>query len=249
MKNFLIRTFVVLSLGFVTVSCLKSSRVEQKYIVSDDFDYSDFNEENKDGIYHDGYVYGTSGVNIYNITADDDKKSYLAGFTVSSLFDPVVAADHVVESMYSVSAECAAANSKKGFAVYYQYPVLERNVKNDIVCVAIGDATALSVEVCNTAYLVNLAKYGTEDIPSFREGDYLTATFNAYRNDRISSSQTIDLIRFDGSLTLKDKWEKIDLKDVGIYEYIDIVLESNRTDIPLYFCIDEFFTSVHYYSE
>ena len=242
-KNFL-PLLLALSLAATATSCIKGSYSEN-YTTVDDFDYTNFALDNPDSTYHAGYFYGTSGTNVFNIKADEDKK-YVAGFTISMLCDSVVKPGHVTRSEYCVANKAGAEHSPKGFAVYYQHPDPEQNVVNDINFVKLGLCTPKYVYVCNTNLVANLVKYGNDEIPPFVEGDYLDLTFKFYLDEQATTTQTVNLAKYDGSLSLLTDWTKVEFKDTGAYGYVDLVLTSNRSDLPLSCCIDEYAVGVIY---
>lgn len=237
---------VAIVVMFMANSCIDGS-FDHTYYPVDDFDYPEFLKDNPDSIYNASYVYGTSNVVVYNIGSDEEKK-YTGGFTVSMKCDPKFGADHQTRSPYCVADTTGAKNSPKGFAVFYQNPDPAKMPQYDMFFVGQGNCTAIETYICNSNLVANLIKYGNDEIEKFKEGDYLSVTFKTYVDDKQVGSKTIELAKYEGSLSLITDWKLVDLKDAGQYDAIDIVVNSNRNDIPLYFCLDEFTSKVVYSS-
>lgn len=229
-------------------SCLDGGGIEQKYHPVETFDYVNFLTENPDSLYNGSLFYGSSSVHVFNVHNDEDK-NFLGGFTISMKCDPVLKEGHQTRSPYCVADSTAAPDSPKGFAVFYQNPDPEVMKEHDIVFFAEGQCTAMQAYICNTNLVANLVKYGNDEIPKFQEGDYLKVNFKSYLKDKEVGSKTFDLAKYEGSLSVVTDWKCIDLSGLGIYSSIDITLSSNRTDIPLYFCLDELISMVYYKSE
>lgn len=238
---------VLFSLGAAAAlaSCISSSRYSENYVSNSNFDWYNFVSVNPDSIYNAGYLVDGQSM-VFNVKLDGSGK-FGGGFTFSWLCDTVLEAGHVTRSEYCVS-DTTGAEKTKGFAVFTQNANPELMPEHDIICTAYynhGEANPVQVYVCNTNKVANLILYGNEEIKPFALGDYLTVTFNAYRDGLKTGSKSIDLARYDekGSKVVY-VWEKLDLSGLGSFEAIDLEFSTNRGDIPLMCCIDNFVANV-----
>lgn len=238
---------VLFSLVTATVlaSCVHDGYYSENYISNCNFDWYNFVSVNPDSIYNAGYLVEGQSM-VFNVKLDESKK-FAGGFTFSWLCDTVLEAGHVTRSEYCVS-DTTGAEKTKGFAVFTQNSNPELMPEHDIIFTAYyngGEAQPVQVYVCNTNKVANLILYGDENIEPFASGDYLTVTFNAYRDGQKTGSKSVDLARYDGKGSkVVYVWEKLDLSGLGAFEAIDLELSTNRSDIPLMCCIDNFTANV-----
>ena len=99
--------------------------------------------------------------------------------------------------------------------------------------------------VNNTNQMVTIAHYGLaahddkEAIPAFEEGDYLTLQFIGQSLSGNMKNVEVTLAKYEnGALQVCDEWKEVDLSVLGAIDYLDVLMSTNRRDLPLCFCID-----------
>lgn len=101
------------------------------------------------------------------------------------------------------------------------------------------------VYIKNTQQVVNEVLYGLNIGEPFKEGDYITLTFNGIYQDKASGSVSINLADFK---TFRDSvmttWTPVDLRPLGKVDAIDFEITSNR-NVSKDFCFDNMVFNAH----
>jgi len=241
MKKIFLGLSVILTLVLAS-SCLKNqnSSYKNEYYAVCGFDYS--LDQYKDSVlnyFRSGYLFAEGALFFYD-KGDEDELA--GGFGLSMKCDPVVKPGHKTRSVMAV-CDTAAYRESTGFAVFRQSSQMPDygitfNYASEPDCYA----QIRGMFVCNTNYMANIMAYGQDGIPAFREGDYLRLTVNSDSG----ASSSIDLASFkDGKLTYIHDWTSWDVSKVGAFKALQFTLTSNRSDIPLYCCLDDVTAYVH----
>lgn len=108
-----------------------------------------------------------------------------------------------------------------------------------------SSCTLRSISVQNVHAVVEAVKFGTGlSGGPFTADDFLTLTLTGYKNGASTGNKTVKLV--DGTKLL-DKWTSVDITSLGSVDYLDLHLESSRSDCPLYCCIDNLL--IHYFEK
>lgn len=217
-------------------SCLKGS-YKSDYTATCSFEFS---EAFSDSLYYKTYF--SDGGFVFN-SFRNNADEIPGGFMISMKCDPVYKAGHVSRSPYCVADTTALG---KCFLVFRQLD--DKSMpEHDIIFISteIGAALPKLCYINNTNEVANIAKFGKGEIPAFAEGDYLKMTISATLNNNVKDAKVeAYLAKYEGSLKVITDWKLVDLNPLGDFDSLDIVLSSNRTDIPMNFCMDEFVARV-----
>ena len=191
-----------------------------------------------------GYYFDTYFV-CANVFALDNKHSddnLLGGAALVGLSDDVLEEGHENDNPLCVFGAGGHKDSK--YYATIKYTTLEDHMPTHlgVFMAQEGELLLNSVYVNNTNALVNIAYYGkpSEGIPAFKEGDYLKLRIKAYSDLSVESYVDVTLAEYTGgSLEIIKEWKEVSLKELGYVRYLDVEMTSNRTDLPLYFCIDD----------
>lgn len=234
-----IRTALISALALVAIACSEGGSFSSSVNTYDTFYYSDFLSEYKDSVAFSNYFTGNSGYYMYNSTYTNNV--FQGGIVLSMKVDQNLDANN---ADYSVAGETASQQDKDNiFAVFYQNPDESKMPEHELYLLRPTTNTVVSPTGCfiaNTNRVLSAIKYGTDEAEGFKEGDYLSAVFTSYDADgkKINSVSTY-LARYSGSLSYITKWEELKLSGLGDFTFVDISLETNRTDLPLnWFCFD-----------
>lgn len=240
----------------VLTGCLKGSYEMSDYIGSDLDALDRLYIIERDSVYNilpfvdRGYIGYNNRHRDYDAAVDGEDASedirqygtFTGGFSISMKCDTIVKPGHVTRSPFCV-ADSTGNGRSEVFAVYYQNPDDSKNPEHDLVYLAggIGSCTPAGCFVQNTNLVANIIVNGTEDIPPFAQGDYLKLTATAIVGDAVSGTAEIYLANYtEKGLSILDKWTEFPLTEIRDMDYLDFTLTSNRTDIPLWFCMDDF---------
>ena len=108
------------------------------------------------------------------------------------------------------------------------------------------DLVLNKVFVNNTNRMVTIAHYGlaatdeSEAIPAFKDGDYVKVQFVSDKNNTVEF--TLAECK-NGNLSVIEEWKEIDLTKLGNLDSMDVIMTSNRNDLPMSFCIDNLYIS------
>lgn len=246
LTHFLSTVFAVTVLS----SCVKGS-MSQEFTAYCSFEKYDVAQVfGKDSVFFksDFAEGGLSSIIFYG-KRDGDPLKFRGGIMMSLLKDTTYKAGHFTEkSLYSVASDTTGAFDSKGFAIFYDS---KSNMPEHTVGFAYAKSeytsycSLLRIMVANTNYMVNLIKFGNGNIPAFQQGDVLTLKIKGIRGGTETSSASFTLAKYDGNgLSVVTGWKSMDVSKIGTFDYLDFSLESNRSDFPLYCCIDELAASV-----
>ena len=122
-----------------------------------------------------------------------------------------------------------------GVILFHANPSEDQMPKHDVVFIntQFGSATMVGCVINNTAQNVAFLKN------TFQKGDYIKVIAKGFREEKETGRAEIFLAEFNDerSYVLKE-WTKLDLAALGDIDYLDFEWESNRTDVPPYFCFD-----------
>lgn len=174
-----------------------------------------------------------------------DDGEFRGGMMVGIRKDCKVEKGYVPQSLYTVVDSTGGAGKSIGFGIFMDSKTAMPDHEVVFTYRAMGTCSLADLYVNNTTYVANAVKFGFSGIPAFSQGDYLTLKITGYLNDSATGTATLDLAKYDGNgLNLVTKWTKIDVSKIGMFDYLDFSLETNRYDLPLYCCIDNLIASV-----
>ena len=239
------RTLLFAAAAFLAVSCFKDSKYSSSFYTNDSFTFSDFLKESPDSVSFVENLTGNSG--YYTYSASVLNKTFQGGVALSMKMSQDLSAQN---SEYVVCGEALGKDKEENiYAVFRQNPDDTAMPKHEITFRAADAYTTVDPTQCfvaNTNKVLNAMKYGTEGVAGFREGDYLDAVFTSYDGSgRSIGSVKVSLGKFSGSLSYVKEWTKLDLAALGNFVYVDMSLETNRSDLPLdSFCFDNVITLI-----
>lgn len=175
---------------------------------------------------------------IYHFGKLTDDGKFLGGFAFCIGKDTLTAPDRR-PARFAVCDD-GGNNGTLGYAVYHDTipSLLPDHAVEVYIPNELSSCTPALVYVQNTHAVVEAVKYGVglADGP-FQAGDYLSVTFKSSRGGKAVGEKTFRLV--DGPKLL-DGWTEVDLSDLKSMDALDISLASNRPDMPLYVCLDDF---------
>ena len=214
------------------------------------FEYTDADDmAGDDKIYFDQSFIG-GGVFSFNNKVSADKSTFFGGCALVGLADPLLEEGHVAKdlcvygtgynkSTYYITVKYNPGSMPEHLAHFYQA----------------GSGT-LNLGKCyinNTNQMVTIAHYGLaahdgkEAIPAFAEGDYLTVQFIGQSLSGNMKNVEVTLAKYEnGTLQVCDEWKEVDLSPLGAIDYLDVLMSTNRHDLPLCFCIDNLSLSAEF---
>lgn len=232
----------VLLAGVMASGCLgDDSSYKNEYYAVCGFDYA-LDQYDKDSVvnhFDNGFIFVEGAFYFYNKGTEDDLQG---GFGLSMKCDPVVEAGHVSRSLLAV-CDTTGHSKSTGFAVFRQSSEMpDYGITFNFSNESASYTQIKGMYVCNTNYLANVMVHGDGDIPAFQEGDYLRLTVTSDKG----ATASIDLASFkDGKLSYIHDWTAWDVSKIGYFKSLQFSMSSNRSDIPLYCCLDDVTAFVH----
>ena len=241
MKKLLILPFMAAA---VLMASCNGKNTENKYTSNAicTFEYTDADDlTGDDKIYFGEPIIG-GGVFSFNGKTSSDKSTLLGGCALVGLADPLLEEGHVAndlcvfgtgydKSTYYLTVKYNPGNMPEHLAHFYQ--------------AGSGTLTLGKCYINNTNQMVTIAHYGLaahdgkEAIPAFAEGDYLTLQFIGQSLSGNAKNVEVMLAKYEnGTLHICDEWKEVDLSPLGAVDYLDVLMSTNRHDLPLCFCID-----------
>lgn len=204
------------------------------------FEFADADDLTKDtGYYFDTYFVCAS---VFALDNKHSGNTLLGGAALVGLGDDVLAEDHENDNPLCVFGTGGHRDSKYYATIKYSSVPSNMPDRLGVFMAGNGELMLNSVYINNTNALVNLAYYGkaSSETPAFQEGDYLKLKFKAYNDLSAETSVEVTLAEYvNGALNIIKEWKEVSLKELGAVRYLDVEMTSNRTDLPLYFCIDD----------
>jgi uncharacterized protein DUF4465 len=210
-------------------------------------DYSDFEDiELEEGTYWNGsdgtgqFVYGNK---IFQNTFYADWNTW-SGFAYSNIINYL----YYNESAKYASYPSGGADESENYIVAHQFEKIIIDFEKP--------EEPRWAQITNTTYTALAIKYGYGYAKQFggRDGsdpdwfkltitgigvvDEITGTVDFFLADFRSEDDTQDYV--------VDKWEFVDLTDLGIVKRLEFKLASSDAGTPLYFCMDNLKGRVHY---
>lgn len=214
---------LILSLGFVLVSCDPNNEKIQTII---DFEDVTLGEN---GLSSDT-SFISSGFTFYG----DPNKFWLGGIVCSSQTDTVTTG---FTNQYSCIGASGALTSTK-FGVLYQPGYIKSEADNN------GDFHIKSIMINNTTYAYKEVKNGSAFSKKFESGDWFKLTISGYYAKSETAKVDIYLADFrDGKSFIMKNWQKVDVSKLGKVDSISFSLSSTDNgdwgmNTPAYACID-----------
>ncbi len=237
------RILLAISIAACISSCMKGG-YETSFTGVGNFEYSDTSKYFVNGIYDKQDLIMASASLSFNGKRNDDGE-FFGGVMAGIRRDSVYLEGYVPKSLYTVCDPYGGAGKSSGFGILFDSKGAMPEHEVSFLYSNIGTCTLSALAVANTTYIVNTIMFGLNGIPAFESGDYLTLKVTAIRDGQKASSASIDLAKHNGkSLEIITKWTAMDVTAIGSFEYLDLDLESNRTDLPLYCCIDNLVANV-----
>lgn len=212
-----------------------------------DTDYADFEDiELEDGSYwngSDGRGQFTYKNKIFYNSYYPDWNSW-SGFVYTNVINYM----YYDESAKYAAFPSGGANESENYVVGHQF---EKMIIDFYELEEPRD-----VQLTNCTYTALAIKYGYGYAKKFggrdgRDPDWLKLTITGIgRAEQITGTVDFFLADFrfedDEDDYIIDRWEYVDLKDLGIVKRLEFVLSSSDAGTPLYFCLDNLKGRVHY---
>lgn len=234
-----------------SVSGCANGSYHSEYTAFCTFEYTDATLYGADSLYYEDN-FSQAGTFAFLSKRSDDGSEFLGGFMLSLMKDTVYVKDHFTErSRYCVASDSTGAYNSTGFAIFYDSKNSMPEHSVSFLYASSGGVCSLSrVMVANTNETVNTARFGHGEVPAFQQGDYLKINVTGFLNGEETASASYTLANYDGNgLNVATGWKQMDIGKIGQFDYLDFSLESNRTDLPLYCCVDEIAAKVSISSE
>lgn len=241
MKRYFILFFLVL---FVSCNSSKENVYTTNAVCT--FDYSDAAElTGADGVYFDKYFLGSGVLAFCNKVQAGE---FLGGCALVGLSDDTLEEGHVAEPLCAFGGGC---NNSKYYVTIKFDPSPSAMPEHLIVFMQSdhGRLSPVSCKINNTNRMVNIASFGLPahdgeaPIPPFADGDYLKVRIYSTSGTARVSDKYVEFTlaeHSNGALSVCKEWTEVDLSSLGNIENIDVALTSNRSDLPMAFCIDNF---------
>lgn len=226
-----------MAVAVAAVSCSKSAPNEITTNHTCTFDFSNAASAcGTDGYYFKQAIVSNDVFAFCNKT-DDTQTQFLGGFALVGLADDVLEEDHVANPL------CVYGTGYKNSRFYATFKYSSQMPEYDgyFRYAGLGYLKLGECYVNNTNQVVTIAKLGLPGIPPFAEGDYLKVKMVANANLSTTDTKSIEftLAEFkDGNLNVIDEWTRVDLEPLETVEGLKILVQSNRNDVPLMFCME-----------
>lgn len=127
------------------------------------------------------------------------------------------------------------------YLVYYLNPEESQMPKHDVEFMIEENASAVA-SVC----LVNNTTYVAHKIAeTYQPGDRLILTASGYLKGVKTGEASIQLADFSAQKdSIVSSWTVFDLSKLGTFDAIDFSMQSTKEEVPSYFCLDYFMSSV-----
>ena len=242
MKNFFY-VFALALMAVLPVSCLKSGSSNMSYTLDGSFEY--LTVYPYEGLFKDStYSAAAVAMDSYSYLVSNYKNEvFNGGWTLSRKAGQT----NSIGEMTPFSSAGSDAGAKKSlvYAVYYENQNPSLNAKYDIVF-DFSTATSFScilkgMYIDNSGAVIKFIKDG-----NLKPGDYMKVVVNAYCNDVAVGTAEKYLVDYRTSeLKYISDWEAFTFDNItATANEVKFDIVSNRTDIPMYFCMDDFYANV-----
>lgn len=250
------RLAILALMSLSAISCLKGGGYESSYQASITFEQFSPAWDNSS---YEGEFYGDDKVNYqnsvvvtdlgFNCIYDEDKDDY-TGFALSM----ATAEDTGYEGRYSANAD--GGSSGDVFLLFHNDPEIrpEESQVDPVPHVVFygaysGTCTPVSCMVNNTKMVADrIAEYNA----AHEKGIEIKLKATGYASGTETGSAEVVLASpgaaKEGKDSIMSKWSLMDLKKLGNVEYIHFSLsfsDTEQTEIPEYFCLDDFRADIH----
>ena len=236
MKKLLILPILAVAVMMASCSENKGNTYKTDSICS--FDYSNADEMTGESkVYFKSSFVGSGIVGFLN-KSNDDQTVFLGGCALVGLADDVLEEGHVAKDL------CVYGKGYNNTDYYVTVKYNPGSMPEHLIVFAqqgYGTLTLNKVFVNNTNRMVTIAHYGlpatdeSEAIPAFKDGDYVKVQLVSDKNNTVEF--TLAECK-NGNLSVIEEWKELDLTKLGYVNSVDVVMESNRKDLPMSFCFD-----------
>jgi hypothetical protein len=241
MKNSALIMLAVASV--MASSCLGSGGSKSDYVLQASFDgYA--NEQifsqyfNSDSVYYAEQILTDQYSCLYSVYPSDSV--FYGGFCLSAKKDSLNT-DKTDISDYSSAGTDAGYLDSNVYAVYIQNSIPEYGWRIFLSGFDVGTCYMTGFMIDNTSKTIK----AIEDNP-LEDGDYLTVTVTGYLNETQGESVTVDLVKNTSmTRTVVTGWTEVDLSSLGLVDALSFSVETNRSDFPKSFCMDNLTSKVH----
>ena len=241
MKKLLILPLLAIAVMMASCSENKGNTYTTDSICT--FDYSDADEMAGDAkVFFKSSFVGAGIVGFLN-KSNDDQTVFLGGCALVGLSDETLEEGHVAKDL------CVYGKGYNNTPYYVTVKYNPGSMPEHLTVFAqkgYGTLRFNKVFVNNTNRMVTIAHYGlaatdeSEAIPAFKDGDYVKVQFVSDKNNTVEF--TLAECK-NGNLSVIEEWKEIDLTKLGNLDSMDVIMTSNRNDLPMSFCIDNLYIS------
>ena len=250
-------------MAVVAISCLKGGNFEQSRTIQASFEYSDLNYQEAFG--EDSLFFNNNGIIpwidllFHTSLSETNPPQFIGGHVLSMASDSTITDDLNRRFKFNSAFKPPIQNQQmainRTFAVFYDNPDQAEMPKYDIsfANAHIGTCNLQGCLVINTTQVVNYV------VNNFKDDDYLKLTATGYsvldaqgkelKEPQETGKAEIFLAKYSSSEEVKDSvitnWTVFDLSKLGDVDVVDFSIESNRGEVPPYFCFDLFTANIH----
>ncbi len=249
--------FIVLAI--MVLSCMKPGKFEQSRTIQATFEYYDLNYEEAfgaDSLYFENGYLPWMDLVFHTSMTEAEPRVFLGGHALSMAHDSTITDDPTKVFKFNSAFKPPLANKEVGinrtFVVYYDNPNQEQMPKYDITFEnwKYGTCNVRGCFVMNTTQVVNYV------VNNFVDDDYIKLTaigLTSQDSDELGNLKEtgraeIFLAKYSSSEEVRDSvltnWTVFDLSDLGDVDCVNFELESNRQEVPPYFCYDLFTANI-----
>lgn len=244
------KKFILITLLSVTAftSCLKNGDFyssEQLYARFDEFRsvniFTDPDQEYASDVFRIG--------SLYFLTRKDKENNHLGGFAIGRKRDTTLYTRTTPFPKYTVFEKLPDKDSvlKENYYAVYKYEADTAKMPETAILFAypnIGTAVPSKLKINNTIEMIAAVR-GLGGYTMAKKGDWVKLVFEGRTVAGKKTSVETFLYDWTGvSEKLIDSWTEVDLSKIGVFDFLDMRVESSRDDWPHSVCIDDFEASV-----
>ena len=242
MKKFLVVVFA----AFMVASCFdheyqttKDYNMFASFEYDKQYGYDMSNYFGKDSLYCEhtyGYGLGWDDMGFCH-KVDSLTREFQGGFVLSRLKGKVYADSLELNKDIDLYRVNAPADSSRMYLVFIEAELEDHMPKHDVEFMMdeYGSCKVIGCYVNVPLYVAAAA------VKEFKDGDYLSLKATGYREGKVTSEKSIDLITCGGGkVNLSEKWMTLDLSALGDIQYVDFDVTSSNENVPEVFCLDNF---------
>lgn len=242
MKKFLVVVFA----AFMLASCFsheyqttKDYNMVATFEYDKEYGYDMSNYFGSDSLYCEhtyGYGMGWDDMGFCH-KVDSLTREFKGGFVLSRMRGKVYADSLEVNKDVDMYRVNAPADSSRMYMVFIEAELEEDMPAHDVEFMMDEYGTCKLI-----GCYVNVPLYvAAAAVKEFKEGDSVVLKATGYREGKVTSEKSIDLITCtDGKVNIPATWLVFDISPLGDIQYVDFDVISSNENVPEVFCLDNF---------